>query len=748
MIVYRTDRRTAAPRPLLGELRRSLAGAAGAGGTALHDRVVSLLVDCGSVEAAVADALCPEHDRETPAGGALGAATHALARAAWHAWHAREEAARAWLRRAGVALDAALAHPLPDPVELGVPEGFAYYGLTPEQYFEAAARFAGGRRGAAVCLGLRSIGATLAACVAAALAELHWEVESYTLRPRGHPFDRRLALSPELSARLGSRLGRWFLVVDEGPGLSGSSFAAALDALAALGVPDERIAIFPSWRTDGSSLRSARARAWWPRVRHELTDFDEAWIAPGRLSRAFDASLLADLSAGRWRERWMPPGSPWPAVQPQHERRKYLAAGPQRMVLRFAGLGRYGESVLRRAHALAEAGLGPAPHRLAHGFLALPWVPGTPLARGDADAGLVECIARHAATRREAVRCEPGAAPSELEEMAGFNVASRMGEAWGDAARRLLAGAAWGDRAAAVDGHMLPHEWIRTRTGYEKADALEHGDDHFLPGPQDVAWDLAGAAVELALDRAAERALVERYAALAGDPDVARRLPAYRLAYLALRLGYASLAADSLGDSDDGARFRAAVRRHQAQLRRLLAPVRAARGARVAAPGYDLVIFDADGTLRRTTVPGRPCPYGPGEWELRPGARSVLRRLLRGPSAPRVGLASNQDRVGYGELRLEDARALLHDLARAALDRGLPDEAVQLCPHTAEAGCRCRKPEPQMLERIMRFYGVAPERTLFVGDAASDREAARRAGVAFRWAAEFFPDPAGAGQQT
>lgn len=29
-----------------------------------------------------------------------------------------------------------------------------------------------------------------------------------------------------------------------------------------------------------------------------------------------------------------------------------------------------------------------------------------------------------------------------------------------------------------------------------------------------------------------------------------------------------------------------------------------------------LIIFDADGTLRRCTVPGQPCPNKDGEWEL------------------------------------------------------------------------------------------------------------------------------------
>jgi hypothetical protein len=115
---------------------------------------------------------------------------------------------------------------------------------------------------------------------------------------------------------------------------------------------------------------------------------------------------------------------------------------------------------------------------------------------------------------------------------------------------------------------MLAHEWIRTADGWRKVDALDHGDDHFFPGhPQDPAWDLAGAIVELSLAPTAAAALVERYRRLSGDAAIAARLPAFRVAYLAFRAGYASIAADTLAGSDDGARFAHERDRRVAELR-------------------------------------------------------------------------------------------------------------------------------------------------------------------------------------
>jgi D-glycero-D-manno-heptose 1,7-bisphosphate phosphatase len=155
--------------------------------------------------------------------------------------------------------------------------------------------------------------------------------------------------------------------------------------------------------------------------------------------------------------------------------------------------------------------------------------------------------------------------------------------------------------------------------------------------------------------------------------------------------------------------------------------------------GWDLVIFDADDTLRYTTVPGQPCPHRPGEWALLPGVAETLRKVpWMSPGGPCVGLASNQDQVGYGLLSEHAARRLLEDLALAATGTVPPPQAIQLCPHRLDVGCECRKPAPGMLRRILAYYGVNSERTLFVGNSDTDRAAAHAAGVRYRGASGVF----------
>lgn len=153
---------------------------------------------------------------------------------------------------------------------------------------------------------------------------------------------------------------------------------------------------------------------------------------------------------------------------------------------------------------------------------------------------------------------------------------------------------------------------------------------------------------------------------------------------------------------------------------------------------HRLIIFDADDTLRRTLVPSQPCPRAPHEWALMPGVADQLHALPWGEGRLKVGVASNQDQVAYGHLTEQMARTLLMDMISAATGHVPPAAAVQLCAHALEHPCACRKPEPGMLLRIMSYYHIPAHEALFVGNAPTDQEAARRAGASFAFANDFF----------
>jgi hypothetical protein len=588
MLVFRECRRAEDPRLRLQHIRLALDRLA-PGHAGLHDRVVELLIGLGVLESGVNDAMHPDADGTDPISGALRAASVAAGHLLWHSWRGRPAALGPWVARTRAALDIVDEETLPASIEVSVPEGYAHYGLFPESYIVAAERAAKSLGiGRAVCIGIRSIGTSLSAAVAATLEELGCEVLSLTLRPRGHPFDRYPRLAPTLESAMRDRAHNLFLLVDEGPGLSGSSFMGTARVLRELGVGEDHIVLLPSWRTEGQSLRSADARARWRRHPQVTAGFDEVWMATGRLERLAPSRVLTDVSAGAWRPLLIPDPAGYPPVQPQHERRKLLArAGGGRsrnapdLVLRFAGLGPYGAGKLERAAALAQAGFGAAPVELTHGFLVQEFVAGTPVGRAQVTPALLQTMARYLAY----LRCQfpaRGESAIDLRPMMFANVAEALGE---HAAASLES---WAGRfgpvdaepPTALDGRMLPHEWILTPSGYLKTDAVDHHDDHFYPGPHDIAWDVAGTCLEFDLSGSERRGFLECYRRASGDRGITDRLPCFALAYLAFRLGYATTAAETLGGSPDGRRFGA----HALRYRNLLAiELRAGGAARWAA---------------------------------------------------------------------------------------------------------------------------------------------------------------------
>jgi hypothetical protein len=283
-------------------------------------------------------------------------------------------------------------------------------------------------------------------------------------------------------------------------------------------VPDERIVLFPSWETDGAHFFSEDARRRWQRHRRYSAHFEELGLFEG----------AHDLSAGAWRAL----RDVWPAVNPQHERRKYRRDG---RLFKFAGYGRYGREKLERSRRLQQFTI-PATG-LDRGFLEMPWRDGQPVAPSVA---FLDHAARYMAFLRREFTTGEAADARMLAEMIEVNT----GRAW--------PGPLPDAPAVALDGRMLPHEWIETAGGFIKTDALDHGDDHFFPGPHDIAWDLATFSVEFG----GGDYLVDRYERESGDRRTAARLPFYRMAWLAFRLGYADLAARTLEHSPDGERFR------------------------------------------------------------------------------------------------------------------------------------------------------------------------------------------------
>jgi hypothetical protein len=289
-----------------------------------------------------------------------------------------------------------------------------------------------------------------------------------------------------------------------------------------------------------------------------------------RLAREWRAAALTDVAAGSWRDLTML-DSPTPAVHPHHERRKYVVnRDSTTSLLKFAGYGRYGRTLTARATQAAAEGWSPEPHSGRDGWIEFPFLRdrfGFDN-RSDGDVSrAAEYLAFIYRTRESSVATPPDV----LKAMAVANVRAMCGDQAALATENVPVCAL--DRAVVVDGHMRPHEWVRRGRRLQKTDGVEHGDDHFFPGPCDIAWDLAGVIEEWQLDAGAAAHLVERYVSVSHDRTVAQRLPFYQLAYLAFRGGYTALSRDQLHGTADAARFDAEHARYRHRLESMLSCV-------------------------------------------------------------------------------------------------------------------------------------------------------------------------------
>jgi len=94
-----------------------------------------------------------------------------------------------------------------------------------------------------------------------------------------------------------------------------------------------------------------------------------------------------------------------------------------------------------------------------------------------------------------------------------------------------------------------------------------------------------------------------------------------------------------------------------------------------------------------------------------------------------LAIVSNQSCVGRGLLSVEGLRAIMDRVVAGMRARGAELDAWYCCVHAPDEGCACRKPAPGMLFAARDELGVDLAASYFVGDQASDMEAAARAGV-------------------
>jgi histidinol-phosphate phosphatase family protein len=150
-------------------------------------------------------------------------------------------------------------------------------------------------------------------------------------------------------------------------------------------------------------------------------------------------------------------------------------------------------------------------------------------------------------------------------------------------------------------------------------------------------------------------------------------------------------------------------------------------------PGNPGLFLDLAGTLVRMDS-NRELPLEDGRIrvQLMPNVAEKLRPLRD----RLILIVTNQAGIARGRLTTAQVEAAITEVDRQL---GGIVTAWQICPHTAEDRCRCRKPAPGMIHELAEVYGVELTQSIMVGDQEVDRQCSAAAGIPrFVFAKDYF----------
>ncbi|TDL37843.1 D-glycero-alpha-D-manno-heptose-1,7-bisphosphate 7-phosphatase [Arthrobacter nitrophenolicus] len=134
---------------------------------------------------------------------------------------------------------------------------------------------------------------------------------------------------------------------------------------------------------------------------------------------------------------------------------------------------------------------------------------------------------------------------------------------------------------------------------------------------------------------------------------------------------------------------------------------------------FRAVLFDRDGTL----VVDVPYNGDPALVRPVPGAKAVLDGLRAEGIA--TGVISNQSGIARGLITEADVAGV-----NARVEELLgPFDVWEVCPHSEQDGCACRKPQPGMVHSACQKLGIAESEAALIGDIGADVRAAEAAGA-------------------
>ncbi len=135
------------------------------------------------------------------------------------------------------------------------------------------------------------------------------------------------------------------------------------------------------------------------------------------------------------------------------------------------------------------------------------------------------------------------------------------------------------------------------------------------------------------------------------------------------------------------------------------------------------ILLDRDGVLNRERA---DYVKSWAEFEWLPGVLPALQRLAA--CALPIVVITNQSVIGRGIATQATIEAIHQRAQQEAAAAGGRIDDFFICPHQPADHCRCRKPQPGLLEQAAAKYQLSLPDSFFIGDAITDYQAAQAAG--------------------
>ena len=141
---------------------------------------------------------------------------------------------------------------------------------------------------------------------------------------------------------------------------------------------------------------------------------------------------------------------------------------------------------------------------------------------------------------------------------------------------------------------------------------------------------------------------------------------------------------------------------------------------------HELVILDRDGVIN-VPAQGNNYIYEMEDFKVYSDVQIFFTEILR--HGKKIAIATNQRGIAKDLYTSQDVE-LLHRHMLSICNLSQEDVALFYCPHEIDT-CECRKPKPGLLNSALSSLGIEKDQAVFIGDTASDRQAAESAGIEF-----------------